>query len=62
MTEQTPVYGQGDASYRAAGQEEGIRQLVDAGTLSNLPGGQIGFLFVVNIFIFFLAFFIEKWM
>ncbi|MBQ0728109.1 MAG: group II truncated hemoglobin [Thalassolituus sp.] len=30
MTEQTPVYGQGDASYRAAGQEEGIRQLVDA--------------------------------
>ena len=24
--------------------------------LSNLPGGQIGFLFVVNIFIFFLAF------
>jgi len=27
--------------------------------LSNLPGGQIGFLFVVNIFIFFLAFFLD---
>jgi len=27
--------------------------------LSNLPGGQIGFLIVVNIFIFFLAFFLD---
>ncbi len=27
--------------------------------LSNLPGGQIGFLLVVNIFIFFLAFFLD---
>ncbi len=27
--------------------------------LSNLPGGQIGFLVVVNIFIFFLAFFLD---
>jgi len=27
--------------------------------LSNLPGGQIGFLIVVNVFIFFLAFFLD---
>jgi len=27
--------------------------------LSNLPGGQIGFLIVVNLFIFFLAFFLD---
>ncbi len=27
--------------------------------LSNLPGGQIGFLLVVNIFVFFLAFFLD---
>ncbi len=27
--------------------------------LSNLPGGQIGFLLVVNLFIFFLAFFLD---
>jgi len=27
--------------------------------LSNLPGGQIGFLIVVNIFVFFLAFFLD---
>jgi tripartite ATP-independent transporter DctM subunit len=27
--------------------------------LSNLPGGQVGFLIVVNIFIFFLAFFLD---
>ena len=27
--------------------------------LSNLPGGQVGFLLVVNIFIFFLAFFLD---
>ena len=27
--------------------------------MSNLPGGQIGFLIVVNIFIFFLAFFLD---
>jgi len=27
--------------------------------LSNLPGGQVGFLVVVNIFIFFLAFFLD---
>ena len=27
--------------------------------LSNLPGGQIGFLVVVNLFIFFLAFFLD---
>jgi len=27
--------------------------------LSNLPGGQLGFLIVVNIFIFFLAFFLD---
>ena len=27
--------------------------------LSNLPGGQIGFLLVVNVFIFFLAFFLD---
>ncbi len=27
--------------------------------LSNLPGGQIGFLVVVNIFVFFLAFFLD---
>jgi hemoglobin len=30
MTDQTPEYGQGDASYRAAGEQEGIHQLVDA--------------------------------
>jgi tripartite ATP-independent transporter DctM subunit len=27
--------------------------------LSNLPGGQVGFLFVVNLFVFFLAFFLD---
>ena len=27
--------------------------------LSNLPGGQVGFLLVVNVFIFFLAFFLD---
>jgi tripartite ATP-independent transporter DctM subunit len=27
--------------------------------LSNLPGGQIGFLIVVNVFVFFLAFFLD---
>jgi tripartite ATP-independent transporter DctM subunit len=27
--------------------------------LSNLPGGQVGFLIVVNIFVFFLAFFLD---
>ncbi|MEY3640183.1 MAG: hypothetical protein RIR68_3316 [Pseudomonadota bacterium] len=27
--------------------------------LSGLPGGQVGFLIVVNIFIFFLAFFLD---
>jgi len=27
--------------------------------LSNLPGGQVGFLIVVNVFIFFLAFFLD---
>jgi tripartite ATP-independent transporter DctM subunit len=27
--------------------------------LSGLPGGQVGFLFVVNIFVFFLAFFLD---
>ena len=27
--------------------------------LAGLPGGQIGFLIVVNIFIFFLAFFLD---
>ncbi|OPH11622.1 TRAP transporter large permease subunit, partial [Azospirillum brasilense] len=27
--------------------------------LSDLPGGQIGFLIVVNLFIFFLAFFLD---
>jgi TRAP-type mannitol/chloroaromatic compound transport system permease large subunit len=27
--------------------------------LSNLPGGQVGFLLVVNLFIFFLAFFLD---
>ncbi len=27
--------------------------------LSNLPGGQIGFLLVVNVFVFFLAFFLD---
>jgi tripartite ATP-independent transporter DctM subunit len=27
--------------------------------LSNLPGGQVGFLVVVNVFIFFLAFFLD---
>ena len=29
------------------------------GLLSGLPGGQVGFLIVVNIFIFFLAFFLD---
>lgn len=41
-----------------------VFQFVDGGIwiehlLSNLPGGQIGFLLVVNIFIFFLAFFLD---
>ncbi len=36
---------------------EGGRWVEDM--LSNLPGGQIGFLIVVNIFIFFLAFFLD---
>jgi len=41
-----------------------VFQGVDGGVwiehlLSNLPGGQIGFLLVVNIFVFFLAFFLD---
>ena len=41
-----------------------VFQGVDGGVwiehlLSNLPGGQIGFLIVVNIFVFFLAFFLD---
>ena len=29
------------------------------GLLANLPGGQVGFLIIVNIFIFILAFFLD---
>ncbi|MBV8502726.1 MAG: TRAP transporter large permease subunit, partial [Paucibacter sp.] len=41
-----------------------VFQGVEGGTwiehmLSNLPGGQIGFLIAVNVFIFFLAFFLD---
>lgn len=39
MNSEVPVYGQGDASYRAAGELEGLTRLVDAfyGYMETLP-------------------------